>query len=159
MLENKNLGLFKFICDVSPKGTPLMYKGIVFKDIKELSDEIFVKLEKDLYSEMLRLGVISYYLIKNKDNKTAERIINLEDRARTNKEDAETLMYVLMYTLSDSPVYLYGGRAFENINSFIDYLYMNATNMDEICETVCKDKKFAGWIDFLGYHEYLDMLK
>ena len=36
---------------------------------------------------------------------------------------------------------------------------MNAVNMDEICDNVCKDKKFIGWLDFLGYKEYIGMLK
>lgn len=154
-IDNKDLGLFKFIYDAY-SDMPLVWRGRVFNDLNEIVDEILIGKNDEIYEEMLSYGIFSHYFIIKKDEDMLNKVLPLECEMRATRRNVKNVLYLLMYELGERPIFIFNNYSFDSVDNLLDYFEENISELEIICSKLINDAMFFAWLKYLGYEDVIN---
>ncbi len=148
--DDENRALFKLLYTINPE-LPFCWKGMTFTDLASFADEMKRADDKEPYKAVLAEGgMLAYVQFKGADDDVISNVARLTDDA-VNGMDAAVIAFKLDYLLSGNYAYLMDGIPFTEIDSLTSYIFMNVSELKELCDEFIHDPRFFAWLDVLGY--------
>lgn len=154
--DDQDEGLFTLICALHQK-PPLCWKGYVFNNLVELEEVISENLPEinPILKELVSEGILLTYL--KQMEVTSLRFYNEIKRiSELAVENRDLAYYRLAYTLSGTKDFLYEGKTFTDVKTFMSYLYGKKERFHEYATELVQNQYFFAWLMQLGYEEHLE---
>lgn len=153
--ENKDYALYKLI-DLLKTDNFIYWKGNMYPNIEKLGYTLEETLPQIDFTfvELITSGCFTDIIEKtNPNEKKRKKALKIISLVQTDKLLA---LYKLSYILTSKRSFTFELGTAETISDFINLLYKNKENINEISSNLLYNKEFIAWIGHKGYDTFID---